>query len=40
VAVDFAARLRGMVRFDSVDALIDQMRQDSAEARALVAAAG
>ena len=36
VAVDFAARLRGMVRFDSVDALIDQMRQDSAEARALV----
>jgi riboflavin kinase/FMN adenylyltransferase len=40
VAVDFAARLRGMVRFDSVDALIDQMRQDSAEARALVAAPG
>jgi riboflavin kinase/FMN adenylyltransferase len=40
VAVDFAARLRGMVRFDSVDALIDQMRQDSVEARALVAAAG
>ena len=40
VAVEFAARLRGMVRFDSVDALIDQMRQDSAEARALVAAAG
>jgi len=40
VAVDFAARLRGMVRFDSVDALIDQMHADSAEARALVAAAG
>jgi riboflavin kinase/FMN adenylyltransferase len=40
VAVDFAARLRGMVRFDSVDALIDQMHTDSAEARALVAAAG
>jgi len=38
VAVDFAARLRGMVRFDSVDALIDQMHVDSAEARALVAA--
>jgi riboflavin kinase/FMN adenylyltransferase len=37
VAVDFAARLRGMVRFDSVDALIDQMHTDSAEARALVA---
>jgi riboflavin kinase/FMN adenylyltransferase len=36
VAVDFAARLRGMVRFDSVDALIDQMHADSAEARALV----
>ena len=40
VAVDFAARLRGMVRFDSVDALIDQMRQDIAEARALVGAVG
>src|SRR5689334_19352402 len=38
VAVDFAARLRGMVRFDSVEALIDQMHVDSAEARALVAA--
>jgi riboflavin kinase / FMN adenylyltransferase len=37
VAVDFAARLRGMVRFDSVDALVDQMHADSAEARALVA---
>jgi riboflavin kinase / FMN adenylyltransferase len=36
VAVDFAARLRGMVRFDSVDALIDQMQTDSAQARALV----
>jgi riboflavin kinase/FMN adenylyltransferase len=40
VAVDFAARLRGMVRFDSVDALVDQMHADSAAARALVAAAG
>jgi riboflavin kinase/FMN adenylyltransferase len=38
VAVDFAARLRGMVRFGSVDALIEQMHADSAEARALVAA--
>ncbi len=37
VAVDFAARLRGMVRFDSVDALIGQMRLDIAETRALVA---
>ena len=36
VAVDFAARLRGMVRFDSVDALIDQMHKDTAGARALV----
>jgi riboflavin kinase / FMN adenylyltransferase len=40
VAVDFAARLRGMVRFESVDALIDQMHIDSADARALVAASG
>src|SRR5262249_28953794 len=30
VAVDFAARLRGMVRFDSVDALVAQMRADIA----------
>jgi riboflavin kinase / FMN adenylyltransferase len=36
VAVDFAARLRGMVRFDSVEALIDQMHADSAEARTLI----
>ncbi len=36
VAVDFAARLRGMVRFDSVDALVGQMRLDIAAARALV----
>jgi riboflavin kinase/FMN adenylyltransferase len=36
VAVDFAARLRGMVRFDSVAALIAQMRLDIAETRALV----
>ena len=39
VAVDFAVRLRGMVRFDSVEALIEQMRQDVAEARALRGAA-
>jgi riboflavin kinase / FMN adenylyltransferase len=37
VAVDFAARLRGMVRFDSVDALVAQMRVDIDQARALVA---
>jgi riboflavin kinase/FMN adenylyltransferase len=36
VAVDFAARLRGMVRFDSVDALVGQMRLDVAAARTLV----
>ncbi len=35
VAVDFTARLRGMVRFGSVDALVAQMRLDIAEARAL-----
>ena len=40
VAVDFTARLRGMVRFDSVDALVAQMRADIAEARALAAGAG
>jgi riboflavin kinase/FMN adenylyltransferase len=39
-AVDFAARLRGMARFDTVDALIAQMRQDVDEARALVAMTG
>jgi riboflavin kinase / FMN adenylyltransferase len=37
VAVDFTARLRGMVRFDSVDALVAQMRLDVEQARALVA---
>jgi riboflavin kinase / FMN adenylyltransferase len=36
VAVDFAERLRGMVRFDSAAALIEQMYQDVAAARALV----
>ena len=33
MAVDFAARLRGMVRFDSAEALIVQMRQDVDQAR-------
>jgi riboflavin kinase/FMN adenylyltransferase len=37
VGVDFAARLRGMVRFDSVDDLVVQMRRDVDAARALVA---
>jgi riboflavin kinase/FMN adenylyltransferase len=36
VAVDFAARLRGMEKFDSVDTLIEQMRRDVDRARQLV----
>jgi riboflavin kinase/FMN adenylyltransferase len=36
VAVDFLARLRGMVRFDAIDALTQQMRLDVEQARALV----
>ena len=36
MAVDFAARLRGMVRFDSAGALTEQMRRDVDEARDLV----
>ncbi|MCW2908089.1 MAG: riboflavin biosynthesis protein RibF [Actinomycetia bacterium] len=36
VAVDFAARLRGMVRFDSAEALTEQMHRDVDEARDLV----
>lgn len=39
VAVDFAARLRGMVKFDSAEALADQMRVDVDDARALVGGA-
>jgi len=35
VGVDFAARLRGMVRFDSVEALVQQMHQDTESARAI-----
>ena len=37
VAVDFTARLRGMVRFDSVQDLIEQMHRDVADTRALTA---
>jgi len=37
-AIDFAARLRGNDRFDSVDALIAQMRRDVDQARALTQA--
>jgi riboflavin kinase/FMN adenylyltransferase len=36
MAADFATRLRGMVRFDSADALTEQMRRDVDEARDLV----
>jgi riboflavin kinase/FMN adenylyltransferase len=36
VAVDFAARLRGMVKFESAGALTEQMRADVDQARALV----
>ena len=36
-AIDFAARLRGTKRFDSVEALVAQMRQDVIQARALTA---
>ncbi len=36
LGVEFAHRLRGMVRFDSIDALITQMDADVAQARELV----
>jgi riboflavin kinase/FMN adenylyltransferase len=36
-AIDFAARLRGTERFDSVEALVAQMHEDVAQARALTA---
>ncbi|HTU08422.1 MAG TPA: bifunctional riboflavin kinase/FAD synthetase [Trebonia sp.] len=34
-AIDFTARLRGTLRFDSVDALVEQMRRDVEQAREL-----
>ena len=34
-AIDFTARLRGTLRFNSVDALVEQMRRDVEEAREL-----
>jgi len=37
VAVDFVARLRGQVRFGSVDELVAQMHRDTGAARALLA---
>jgi riboflavin kinase / FMN adenylyltransferase len=36
-AIDFAVRLRGNERFDTVDALVAQMREDVGQARALIA---
>ncbi len=38
VEVEFVDRLRGMVRFDSVEELIAQMDDDVARARELLAA--
>ena len=40
VAVDFAQRLRETLKFDSVDALVEQMHIDVRRARALVESAG
>ena len=36
-AIDFAVRLRGTLRFDSIDALVDQMREDVDQAREICA---
>ena len=33
VAVDFAVRIRDTLKFDSVDALIEEMHRDVAQAR-------
>jgi riboflavin kinase/FMN adenylyltransferase len=38
VRVDFVARLRDVLPFDSVAALVDQMREDVGEARTILAA--
>ncbi len=38
IAVEFTQRLRGMERFESIDALITQMRRDVEDARVLLAA--
>lgn len=40
VAVDFAERLRGMERFDSAEALAEQMHRDVDQARIITAAPG
>ena len=36
-AIDFAARLRGSERFDTVEELVAQMREDVSRARAMLA---
>jgi riboflavin kinase/FMN adenylyltransferase len=33
VTVEFASRLRGMERFESIDALVEQMHRDVEESR-------
>ncbi|MBT8080578.1 MAG: bifunctional riboflavin kinase/FAD synthetase [Gammaproteobacteria bacterium] len=38
IHVDFVARLRSELKFDNVDALIEQMHKDSADAKAILAA--
>jgi riboflavin kinase / FMN adenylyltransferase len=38
VAVDFVARLRGQEKFDSVQALVQQMGTDTAHARTILSA--
>ena len=40
VLVEFAHRLRGMVRFDSVDDLVAQMEQDVTDSRRILAVSG
>ncbi|RMF96497.1 MAG: bifunctional riboflavin kinase/FAD synthetase [Gammaproteobacteria bacterium] len=39
IGVDFVARLRDERRFDDLDSLVEQMHEDAAQARALLAAA-
>ena len=39
-AIDFPRRLRGTLRFDSVEALVEQMHLDVAQTRDLTAQAG
>ena len=38
LGIEFLARLRGMERYDSVDALVEQMHRDVADTRDLVQA--